>query len=174
MFSSKASFQRDFLDMSGHRPDISGELYDHCNLNFTGLVRPFSGHVWVLTQLCHLREISSMSGLSRFGVFIPVWPVWWTGLTSLLWQLQWLVFSDSYKRHSTPSLVGCWFLTICILFQQPLELSPTTLCEIQVLCGGFQCWVERFVCEPFVFKPWALWDASSIREAFITLGGEAS
>jgi hypothetical protein len=79
MSGSKADFQRDFLDISGLRLDrsslksyMSDELYDHCNLNSTGLVRPFSGHVRVLTQLCHLREISSVSGLSRFGVFIPV------------------------------------------------------------------------------------------------------
>jgi hypothetical protein len=97
MSGSKASFQRDFSDMSG-------ELYDRCNLNSTGLVWPFSGHVWVLTQLCHLREISLVSGMSQFEVFILVWPIYWAGL---LWQLQWLVFTDSYKRHSTPSLVGC-------------------------------------------------------------------
>jgi hypothetical protein len=39
MSGSKASFQRDFSDMSG-------ELYDRCNLNSTGLVWPFSRHVW--------------------------------------------------------------------------------------------------------------------------------
>jgi hypothetical protein len=80
MSNSNAGFQRDFLDMSGLGPDMSGELYDYYNLNYTGLVWPFSEHVWVLTQLCHLREISSVSGLSRFGVFISVYPVWWTGL----------------------------------------------------------------------------------------------
>jgi hypothetical protein len=72
MSSSKAGFQRDFLNMSSRGPDMFGELYDRCNLNSTGLIRPFSRHVWVLTQLCHLREISSVSDLSRFGVFIPV------------------------------------------------------------------------------------------------------
>jgi hypothetical protein len=46
-------------------------LYDHYNLNFTVLVRLFSEHVRILTQLCHLREISSVSSLSRFGV-LPV------------------------------------------------------------------------------------------------------
>jgi hypothetical protein len=46
-------------------------------------------------------------------------------------------FPVSYKRHNTSSLVGGWFLTICITFLQVLELSPTTLCEIQGLCGGF-------------------------------------
>jgi hypothetical protein len=86
---------------------MSGELFDRCNLNSTRLVRPFSEHVRILTQLCHLREISLVSGLSQFGVFIPVWPVWWT---DLLWQLQRLVFSDSYKRHSTPLswFAGSW------------------------------------------------------------------
>jgi hypothetical protein len=58
MSGSNASFQRDFLDMSGLGPDMPGELYDRRNLNSTGLVRIFSGHVRVLTQLCHLREIS--------------------------------------------------------------------------------------------------------------------
>jgi hypothetical protein len=79
MSGSKADFQRDFMDISGLRldmsslkSDMSDELYGHCNLNSTGLVWLFSGHVRVLTQLCHLREISSVSGLSRFGVFIPV------------------------------------------------------------------------------------------------------
>jgi hypothetical protein len=72
MSGSNAGFQRDFLDMSDLGSNMSGELYDRCNLNSTGLVRPFSGHVRVLTRLCHLREISSVSGLSRFGVFIPV------------------------------------------------------------------------------------------------------
>jgi hypothetical protein len=65
MPGSRAGFQRDFPDVPGLEPDMSGELYDRCNLNSTGLVR-------VLTQLCHLREISSVSGLSRFGVFIPI------------------------------------------------------------------------------------------------------
>jgi hypothetical protein len=68
----KADFQTDFLDMSGLGPDMSSELYDHCILNSIGLVRAFFGHVQVLAQLCHLREISSVSGLSWFGVFIPV------------------------------------------------------------------------------------------------------
>jgi hypothetical protein len=72
MSGSKAGFQRDFLDMFNLGPDMPGELYDHCNLTSTGLVRPFYRHVRVLTQLCHLREISSVSGLSWFGVFIPV------------------------------------------------------------------------------------------------------
>jgi hypothetical protein len=72
MSDSNVGFQRDFSDMLGLGPDMSGELYDHCNLNSTGLVRPFSRHVRVLTQLCHLREISSVSGLSQFGVFILV------------------------------------------------------------------------------------------------------
>ena len=104
-----------------------------------------------------------------------------TGLTGMMDRsdrsgltAQRLVFQKHYKRASTPSLVCCWFLTICITFQQPLELSPSTLCEIQVLCGGFLVWVESFVCEPLEFKPWALWAASSTREAFVTLGGEAS
>jgi hypothetical protein len=110
-------FQRCFPDMSGLRLDMCGELYDHWNLNTTGLVRPFFRHVRVLTQTCHLRGISSVSGLSQFWVTLPVWLVWWTSLIGLLWQLQRLVFSDSYKRHSNPSLVGCWFLTICITFQ---------------------------------------------------------
>jgi hypothetical protein len=65
MFGSNAGFQRDFSDMSGLVPDMYGELYDHCNLNSIRLVR-------VLTQLCHLREISSVSGLSQFGVAIRV------------------------------------------------------------------------------------------------------
>jgi hypothetical protein len=64
--------------------------------------------------------------LSSERVFINEWPKpifsHSTGLTGLLWRLQWLVFLDSYKRHSTPSLVGYWFLTICITFLQPLEL----------------------------------------------------
>jgi hypothetical protein len=72
MSGLKAGLQRDFLGMSDLGLDISGELYDHCNLNSTGLVQSFSGHVRVLTQLCHLREISSVSGLSWFGVFILV------------------------------------------------------------------------------------------------------
>jgi hypothetical protein len=35
-------------------------------LNSIGLVRPFSEYVRVLTQLCHLRKFSSVSGLSWF------------------------------------------------------------------------------------------------------------
>jgi hypothetical protein len=38
-----------------------------------------------------------------------------------------------------------WFLTICITFWQLLELSPTPLCEIQVLGARFLNWVVRFV-----------------------------
>jgi hypothetical protein len=56
-------------------------------------------------------------------------------------------FTDYYKTHSTPSIVICWFLTVWITFQQPLELSPTSLCEIQVLYERFLSWVESFVCE---------------------------
>jgi hypothetical protein len=56
-----------------------------------------------------------------------------------------LVFQILYKRLSTPSLVVSWFLTICITFWQPLELSPTSLCEIQVLSARFLSWVERVV-----------------------------
>jgi hypothetical protein len=80
-------FQRYFLDMSGPESDMSGELYDRWNLNSTRLVRPFSEHVRVLTQTYHLREFSSVSRLSRFGLTLPVWPIWWISLTGLLWQL---------------------------------------------------------------------------------------
>jgi hypothetical protein len=58
---------------------------------------------------------------------------------------QRLVFQILYKRLSTPSLMVSWFLTICITFWQPLELSPTSLWEIQVLGARFLSWVERFV-----------------------------
>jgi hypothetical protein len=111
-------FQRCFLDMFGLGPDMSSELYDRWNLNSTGLVWPFCRNVLVLTQTCHLREFSSVSGLSWFGVTLLVRPVWWTGL---LWQHQRLVFQFPIKG-TPPPLMGCWFLTICITFQQPLEL----------------------------------------------------
>jgi hypothetical protein len=58
---------------------------------------------------------------------------------------QRLVFQILYKRVSTSSLMVIWFLAICITFWQPLELSPTSLCEIQVLGVRFLSWVERFV-----------------------------
>jgi hypothetical protein len=54
-------------------------------------------------------------------------------------------FQILYKRHSTRTLMGCWFLNIFITFWQPLELSPTFLCEIQALGARFLSWVERFV-----------------------------
>jgi hypothetical protein len=59
-------FQRYFPDMSNLGPDMSGELYDCSNLNTIELVWTFSGHVPILTQTCHLRGFSSMSGLSQF------------------------------------------------------------------------------------------------------------
>jgi hypothetical protein len=84
---------------------------------------------------------------------------------------QRLVFQILYKRLSTPSLMVSWFLTICITFWQPLELSPlwdpSLRCKILEL-GGEICVVRT---NP---KPWALWAASSTHEAFVTLGGEAS
>jgi hypothetical protein len=115
----------------------------------TGLVRSLTRHfwwiIWSLEFELHMicpplhrpcpgpKPNLSTQRVSFWNWPAPVWslqPVWWTGQTGLLWQLQQLVFLDSYKRHSTSSLVGCWFLTICILFQQPLELSLSTLCEI--------------------------------------------
>jgi hypothetical protein len=35
MSGLKVDFQRDFSDMSDLGPDMSSELYDHCNLNST-------------------------------------------------------------------------------------------------------------------------------------------
>jgi hypothetical protein len=102
-------------------------------------------HVWLLTQICQFREFPLESALSPVGVTQPVWQVWWTGLTSRVWQPQQIIFQILYKRHSTPTLGGCWFLTIFITFWQPLELSLTSLCEIQVLVARFLSWVERFV-----------------------------
>jgi hypothetical protein len=54
-------------------------------------------------------------------------------------------FQILYKSLSTPALMVSWFLTICITFWQSLELSPTSLCEIQVLGARYLSWVERFV-----------------------------
>jgi hypothetical protein len=90
----------------------------------------YNGHVRVLTKICQFREFPSESALSLFDR---------SALTSPTAS-----FLNSYKRHSTPSLVGCWFLTIWITFQQSLELSPTSLCEIQVLCERFLSWVDSF------------------------------
>jgi hypothetical protein len=103
------------------------------------------GHVRLLTQICQFREFSSESDLSPVGVTLLVWPVGWTDLTSWVWQPQRLVFQILYKRHSTPTLGGYWFLTIFITFWQSLELSPISFCEIQALGARFLSWVERFV-----------------------------
>jgi hypothetical protein len=86
--------------------------------------------------------------LSRNGVWQECPEPSWghhTGVTDRVWQPQWLVFQILYKRHSTPTLGGCWFLTVFITFWQPLELSPSSLCEIQVLGARYLSWVERFV-----------------------------
>jgi hypothetical protein len=48
--------------MSGLGPDMSGDHYDCCNLNSTGLARPFSGHVRFLTQYYHFREFHAPLG----------------------------------------------------------------------------------------------------------------
>jgi hypothetical protein len=104
-----------------------------------------SGHVHLPTQICQFREFPSESALSLVGVTLPVWPVWWTGLTGRVWQPHWLVLQILYKRHSTPTLGGCWFLTVFITMWQPLLLSPSSLCEIQALGVRFLSWVERFV-----------------------------
>jgi hypothetical protein len=127
-------FQRDFSDMSGLWPDMSGEQYDRCNLNSIGVVRP-------LLRTCP----GPNEFVSSERDFLSEWPelVWslHTSLTNMVDRSALTApmtsFPVSYKRHSTPSLVGCLFLTVCITFLQPLELSPTTLCEIYVLCGGF-------------------------------------
>jgi hypothetical protein len=162
MSGSNAGFQRDFLDMSDLGSNMSGELYDRCNLNSTGLVRPFSGHVRVLTQLCHLREISSVSGLSRFGVFIPVWPVYWTGL---LWQFQWLVFLDSYERHYTPLswVAGSWPFAYSFnnLLSSPNHSlwDPSPLWRILVLGRGicvWAIWVQVLSTLSYVKHPWRI------------------
>jgi hypothetical protein len=89
-----------------------------------------TGYVRLLIQIGQFREFPSESALSPVGVTLLVWPVWWIGLTSRVWQPKRLVFQILYKRPSTPTLGGCCFLTIFIIFWQPLELSPTSLCEI--------------------------------------------
>jgi hypothetical protein len=44
--------------------------------------------------------------------------------------------------------MGHWFLTICVAFQQSLELFLTSLSEIQALGAKSLSWVERFeLCE---------------------------
>jgi hypothetical protein len=48
--------------MFGLGLDTSGDHYDCCNLNSTGLARPFSGHVWVLTQYYQFREFHAHLG----------------------------------------------------------------------------------------------------------------
>jgi hypothetical protein len=53
-------------------------------------------------------------------------------------------FLETYKSDFIPSLMGCWFLTICITFLRALELSQTFICEIQVLGARFLSWDERF------------------------------
>jgi hypothetical protein len=95
----------------------------------TRLVRLFSRQVRVLTQFTKQR-VSCRECPEPVGGH-P------TGLIGIIDQFgptaQRLVFQKHYKKASTPSLVGCWFLTIYIVFQQPIELSPTSLCEIQSL-----------------------------------------
>jgi hypothetical protein len=85
--------------------------------------------------------------LSKTRRYVWIMMVVEKGLTKTgrVWQPQRLVFQILYKRHSTPTLVGCWFLTVFITFWQPLKLSPTSLCEIQVLGARFLGWVKRFV-----------------------------
>jgi hypothetical protein len=138
--------------MLGPGPDMSGELYDCWNLNSIGLVRPFSGHVQVLTQSYHLREFSSESGLSQFGATLPAWHIKVTPPLS-----HGLLAPDHLHNLSTVS----WALSNLSLW----DLSP--LWKIHKLGGEFSMWALEF-------KPWALWAASSIREAFVTLEGEAS
>jgi hypothetical protein len=145
-------FQRHFLDMSDPGPDMSDELYDRWNLISTGLVRPFSRHVRVLTKTCHLSEFSSVSGLSRFGVTLLVWPIKGTLPLS-----RGLLVPDHLHNLSTAS----WALPNLSLW----DLSP--LWKILELGGEFCVWALEF-------KPWALWAASSIRDTFVTLEGEAS
>jgi hypothetical protein len=143
---------------------MSNELFWPLEFDFHQTCRTLFQTCSGFNPICQPREISSMSGLSHFGVTLLVWPVWWTSLTGLLWQLQRLVFLDSYKRHLTLSLMGCWCLTICITFQQPLELSPTTLCEMsfvedswfewRVLC--MSTWVQAMSTLDRVKHPWII------------------
>jgi hypothetical protein len=51
-----------------------------------------TGYVRLLTQICQFKDFPTESALSPVGVTLSVWPVWWTGLTSRVWQPQWLVF----------------------------------------------------------------------------------
>jgi hypothetical protein len=128
---------------------------------FFGYVRSWTRHVrwtiWPLefelyrTCLAPLRTCPDPNpNLPSKGVFFsecpePVWG-YPTGLTIMVDQsaltAPTVSFPDSYKRHFTPSLVGYWFLTVWITFQQTLELPPTSLCEIQVICRRFLSWVE--------------------------------
>jgi hypothetical protein len=102
---------------------------------FLGHVRPWIKHVrWIIWPLefeLH-RTCPALlwtcpgpnPNLSSERVFIselpePIWshP---TGLTGIVDRFALTAptasFPNSYKRHSTPSLIGCWFLTICITF----------------------------------------------------------
>jgi hypothetical protein len=116
---------------------------------FFGHVRPWTRHIqwtiWPLefelhqTCLALLRTCPGPNpNLSFERVFISEWsePIWShpTSLTGMVDRSALTApmasFPYSYKRHTTPSHMSCWFLTIYITFQQPLELPPTSLCEI--------------------------------------------
>jgi hypothetical protein len=85
LFGPFTGFQRGFLDMSNPWLDMFGEHFVYWNLNSTGLVRSFTTRVQVLNLICKFRGLPLVSVLIKPGVFIPVWLVWWTSLTDLLW-----------------------------------------------------------------------------------------
>jgi hypothetical protein len=129
-----------------------------------------TGHVRVLTQICQFRKFPSESALSSVGVTIPVWPIWWTGLTDRVWQPH-QRFLDSLQKvlhpHSRGLLVPGRFHNLLTASWALPNLSlwdPSLSCNILEL-GGEICVAST---NP---KPWA---TSSTREAFVTLGGEAS
>jgi hypothetical protein len=131
--SPLTGFQRYLPDMSGLRPEKSGQQYDRWNLSS---IRSPGPNPKLPIQIVSFRECPE-----------PIWghP---TSLTGLVDQSDRSGLTSptnsspySYKRHSTPSLVGCWLLTTCITFQQPLKLSLSSLCEIQVLGERFLSWV---------------------------------
>jgi hypothetical protein len=103
---------------------------------FSGHVRYWTIHIrwtiWLLEFELHqtcpapLRICQAPNpNLSSERVFISEWPKpIWSHPTSLIGMVDRSAlttptasFPNSYKGHSTPSLVGCWFLTVWITFQ---------------------------------------------------------
>ena len=107
----------------------------------------------------------------------PVRPVCHTGQTDMCLTGPTASFSEESLNRSPPPPSAVVVPEHSFAFPRPVELSPTSLCETLPFGARSLCWVERFECVStrraiLSLEHFGLRQAT--REAFVTLGGEAS